>query len=436
MLLIGIDIGTTSICGILYDRDNKKTIQSYSVSNNYIDEKSAAQSPSAIFSKVLDIINSFISFSKDSHIEGLSISSQMHGILYVDKEGNAITPFYTWQNQWGLIAGKEEEISNILDFNVYSGYGIVTHLQNPQVKKNAMYFCNIGDYVLMKLSGNKVPISDISIAASMGIWNTEKSCMVSEYPTENYLFPKVLTIPTVIGEYDGIKLVQAIGDNQASFLGSVTEIDKSILLNYGTSGQLSLYSDDSFSFDGFEKRPLGEGFLYVAFSLSGGDSFKLLANFFAEAMNLGDFDGKTSIYEALDKIDISKISNEGITFSPYFQGKRGSDKIDASITGLTKLNFHPFNVFRALLEGITQELYQYYILLPPSLIMQKNILIGAGNGIKKNRNLRTVINEYYKREIVLSNEIEDSCIGSIIHLSVALDLDKNYREGIVFINNS
>jgi sugar (pentulose or hexulose) kinase len=153
-------------------------------------------------------------------------------------------------------------------------------------------------------------------------------------------------------------------------------------------------------------------------------------------MNLGDFDGKTSIYEALDKIDISKISNEGITFSPYFQGKRGSDKIDASITGLTKLNFHPFNVFRALLEGITQELYQYYILLPPSLIMQKNILIGAGNGIKKNRNLRTVINEYYKREIVLSNEIEDSCIGSIIHLSVALDLDKNYREGIVFINNS
>ncbi len=96
MLLIGIDIGTTSICGILYNWDIKKTIQSYSVSNNYIDEKSAAQSPSAIFSKVLDIINSFISFSKDSHIEGLSISSQMHGILYVDKEGNAITPFYTW----------------------------------------------------------------------------------------------------------------------------------------------------------------------------------------------------------------------------------------------------------------------------------------------------------------------------------------------------
>jgi sedoheptulokinase len=434
MLLIGIDIGTTSICGILYDRDSGKTLQTQSVSNNYIDEQSAAQSPSEILSKVHDIINKFITFSKSSLIEGLSISSQMHGILYVDKEGEAITPFYTWQNQWGSIPDKEEEISSRLNFNVYTGYGIVTHLLNPKVKDNSRYFCNIGDYILMKLSGNKIPISDISIAASMGIWNVEKNCIVSEYPTESYLFPKVVSSPTLIGEYKGIKLVQALGDNQASFLGSVPNLDKSILLNYGTSGQISFYSEDSFSFEGFEKRPLGEGYLYVAFSLSGGDSFKLLANFFTEIMNLGDTDEINSIYEILDKFDISKINSEGITFSPYFLGKRGLDKIDASITGLTKLNFHPLNIFRALLEGITQELYQYYILLPSSLIQSKNILIGAGNGIKKNKNLRTVINEYYRREIQLSDVIEDSCIGAIIHLSCALELDKNYRDGIEFIN--
>jgi sedoheptulokinase len=435
MLLIGIDIGTTTICGVLFDRTNKQTILSHSIENCFIDAKEATQSPEEILNKVQNIINHFISKAKKLNlkIEGLSISSQMHGILYVDKNGNAITPFYTWQNQWGKTPGVEQKISEILNFKVYTGYGIVTHLQNPHFDKKASFFCNIGDYILMKLANNKVPISDISIAASMGIWNTEKKTLIKEFNSEKYLFPKVISKPIVIGKYQGIKLVQAIGDNQASFLGSSVDLNRSILLNYGTSGQLSFYSEHSLSLKGFEKRPLGNGYLYVAFSLSGGDSVKILANFFSEILDLCEAKSEISIYKALDQIDISKVNNKGIIFNPYFLGKRGDNQLTANINGIQKSNFHPNIIVRALLEGIVKEIYEYYALLPDEIRQNKDLLIGAGNGIKKNENLRKVIKDFYKKELVISNFEEDSCIGAIIHLAVGLKLDKNYAEAINFI---
>ncbi|MCY1152782.1 MAG: FGGY family carbohydrate kinase [Sphaerochaetaceae bacterium] len=438
MLLVGIDIGTTTICGVLFDRTNKRTILSNTIANHFINEKDATQSPEEILDKVLQIINIFISKAKNlkSEIRGLSISSQMHGILYVDEKGKAITPFYTWQNPWGSKPEVEQKISKILKFKVYTGYGIVTHLQNPHFDKNSKYFCNIGDYILMRLANNTIPITDISMAASMGIWNTENQSLIKEFSSEKYLFPKVISKPTVIGEFQGIKLVQAIGDNQASFLGSSKDLYRSLVLNYGTSGQLSFYSEHSLTLKGFEKRPLGNGYLYVAFSLSGGDSVKILANFFSEILNLCEAKSEISIYNALDKIDIAKVNNEGIIFKPYFLGKRGYVELNANITGIKKSNFHPKIILRALLEGVVKEIHEYYTLLPNEIKKTKDLLIGTGNGIKKNNNLKKIIEEIYKKNLKLSTVEEDSCIGAIIHLSVGLNLDNNYMEGIKFMKET
>ena len=61
-------------------------------------------------------------------------SQQMHGIVYVDKEGNCVSPLYTWQDARGSIYDGEQiplteespgKMSNPCCFRIWACY---THL--------------------------------------------------------------------------------------------------------------------------------------------------------------------------------------------------------------------------------------------------------------------------------------------------------------------
>ena len=51
--------------------------------------------------------------------------------------------------------------------------------------------------------------------------------------------PTVTDDYTIVGFADTVPVSVAIGDNQASFLGSVRDIDNSVLVNIGTGSQIS-----------------------------------------------------------------------------------------------------------------------------------------------------------------------------------------------------
>jgi len=179
MNLIGLDIGTTSICGVLYSIDENKAIKTETRENLFIEGEKGEyiQDPDSIYEKVKSILDDLIDFSQEK-VLAFSLSSQMHGILYIDDFNKALTPFFTWQNQRGLERINEESLeeylSNMLGYKVYTGYGIVTHyslFKEKIIPKKAKSFCNIGDYVCMKLAGNTSATTDITIANSMGIFD-------------------------------------------------------------------------------------------------------------------------------------------------------------------------------------------------------------------------------------------------------------------------
>src|SRR5581483_2061435 len=69
----------------------------------------------------------------------------------------------------------------------------------------------------------------------------------------------------------GLPVFAGIGDNQASFLGSVADRDDTVLVNVGTGAQVSAWCD-RFQHDPLlETRPFPkQGFLLVCAGLSGG----------------------------------------------------------------------------------------------------------------------------------------------------------------------
>ena len=64
---------------------------------------------------------------------------------------------------------------------------------------------------------------------------------------------------SIAGYFEKIPVYAAIGDNQASFLGSVRDKDHSIHITVGTSSQISIYTDRYMEIDSLDTRPLPGG---------------------------------------------------------------------------------------------------------------------------------------------------------------------------------
>ena len=135
-------------------------------SRDYVHEK--IQDPEKILKVVRTILGRFQKKHKavsGSSLAGIGLTGQMHGIIYVDRQGEAVSPLYTWQDsRAGKIFknGKTycDEMLKRTGYTIFSGYGLATHFYNIQkqlVPKGAVKLCTIHDLVAMKLAENNVP---------------------------------------------------------------------------------------------------------------------------------------------------------------------------------------------------------------------------------------------------------------------------------------
>lgn len=101
---IGIDIGTSSICGVVYDEATGQ-VRSVTKANDAavgggqaiaddIPAWAFRQNPNRIFQVVRQLLDEMI----ETDVASIGFSGQMHGMLYLDAAGNPVSPLYTWQD--------------------------------------------------------------------------------------------------------------------------------------------------------------------------------------------------------------------------------------------------------------------------------------------------------------------------------------------------
>ena len=97
MYSIGIDIGTTSLCGLVLDTESRRVLKSITVSNGSeisgVYPWQRCQDPHVIIGKCCAILEQLL--EEYPHVETIGVTGQMHGILYCDREGKAISSLYT-----------------------------------------------------------------------------------------------------------------------------------------------------------------------------------------------------------------------------------------------------------------------------------------------------------------------------------------------------
>ena len=406
MKAIGLDIGTTSICGILADIHSGAVEKSITLPNDSglsspnVWEK--IQSPQ----RILETVHIILSKLMCDGVVSIGVTGQMHGILYVDAEGNAVSPLYTWQDGRGDLAFQNTTYARFL--NSATGYGLVTDFYNEKnglISETAEKFCTIHDFVVMKLCGNKAPVVHVSDAASFGLYDLKNNA----FTIVNDRIPEVVHGVQTVGYYKNIPVTVAIGDNQASFIGSVKD-QNTVLVNVGTGSQISVLSDEIYSVRGLETRPLyDDKYILVGSALCGGRSFAALECFFREVVFLATKEKCASLYgPMLDAID--NLKETGLIFDNRFCGTREKPDLRGSIQNISLENFTPENFIFGSLYAISDELFQMY----QKTGKMCGALVGSGNGIRKNKKLRQMFEAAFSCKMNIPNQQEEASFGAML----------------------
>lgn len=103
MKAIGLDIGTTTVCGVLVDAKTGELLDAKTLTNDSVIESvhtyERTQDADKILVKCKNILEEYLSEQED--IVSIGVTGQMHGIVYVDENGVAVSPLYTWQDGRG-----------------------------------------------------------------------------------------------------------------------------------------------------------------------------------------------------------------------------------------------------------------------------------------------------------------------------------------------
>lgn len=422
MKVIGIDIGTTSICGISMDSVSGNVCKVINKSNDsWLEGENfeKIQDPEVIINKVDEIVSEL--FTDD--VEAIGVTGQMHGILYYNAEGKAVSPLYTWQDGRGNLYLDDKTYAQHLDS--HTGYGNTTHFYNKKngiVPENAVGFCTIHDYVVMHFTGRKTALVHTSDGASFGNFDIEQNTFV----WKDDMQPEITDKAVVAGYYKDIPVCVAIGDNQASFAGGGCN-SETVLCNVGTGSQISFVADKAV--DGMETRPLNEGEnIVVGSSLCGGRAYAILGNFFLQTADMLGVK-KEHIYNEMAK-EICGKEDTDMVFTTLFCGTRENPDQKASIIGITADNFTPSNLIYSCLVGICNELYDMYVKAGGNCTR----LVGTGNGIRKNTALKKIFEEKFNMKMFIPEAAEEAAVGAALFALVACGKYKDLQEATRIIN--
>lgn len=428
MNVIGLDIGTTTICGIAVDADSGKLLRSITLDNDsFINGRpfEKIQSPEIIIEKVTALAKELT--DEFAPVCAIGITGQMHGIVYIDENGKAVSPLYTWQDGSGNEPYENSTYAKVLSettgYNTASGFGGTTyyyHSKNALVPEAAVKICTIHDYAAMVLTGRKQPLSHTSDAASFGMFDLKNSCFdkaaIEKAGLDFSLFPEVTGDFISVGEYNGIPVCTAIGDNQASFIGSVSDMDGCALVNMGTGGQISMLTDLEKAPEGMEIRPLCSGHnILVGCTLCGGRAFATLADFFAEVYKMVTGEKPQNIYKAMDAALAESEKENELTVSTKFSGTRLNPDERGNIQNISTDNFTPVQLMNGFLGGMVDEIMQ---MITPTGFSVKT-LVGSGNGLRKNLPLQKRFSAALGAEMMIPFNREEAAFGAALTALVA-----------------
>jgi sugar (pentulose or hexulose) kinase len=462
-VVVGIDLGTTTITALALSTESGDILATVTVPNGAEitspddkargrsdwDARAIADAACACLRQVSDRIG-----AGWARLAGLGLTGQQHGTVVLD-DLRPLTPFINWQDRRGAesypgsgLTCVEEALRRAGDAaprrtgcRLAAGFMGVTLFWMRANGALPPYgqACSLTDYFAALLAGIR-PVTDPTCAASSGLFDVKAGAwdadLIAALDLSPVLFPEVhpsgaplgtitAAMADAAGLPEGLPVFVGIGDNQASFLGSVADRDDSVLVNVGTGGQVSVYLDD-FRYDPrLETRPYpGGGYLLADAGLCGGASYALLERFYRQVgEQLCGAPAGEPLYAAMNRLAASVPRGaDGLVCEPYFTGTRHDPALRASWVGVSAQNFTPAHLTRALLEGMARTFRAGYDAIARLGGGGKTQLVGAGNGLRENGVLARGVSDEFGLPLRLPRHREEAAYGAALLAAVGAGL--------------
>jgi sugar (pentulose or hexulose) kinase len=459
-MILGIDLGTTTITALALDTTTGNILCRCTLPNRAEttarDEKSHGLSEwdvRRIADDSLACLRSLVDQLGDRRPElaGLGITGQQHGVVLVDSSLAPLTPFINWQDRRGEhlmpqtsqtyarhaaeLAGPDAPLRT--GCRLASGYMATTvyWMRETGVLPQRGTACFLMDYFGAILTGLP-PVTDATCAASSGIFNVITGDWDPDLMTAMglpaFLLPRVrpsgerlggLTpeMAAATGLPAGLPVFVGIGDNQASFLGSVADRHDAVLVNVGTGAQVATFVQSFRYHPLLETRPFpGGGYLLVSAGLSGGAAYGVLERFFRDVgAQLFNIQSASALYPQMNQLAATVPSGaEGLQCEPFFAGTRHRPELRGRLSNIDMANLTPAHLTRALLEGMARSLRAGYELIAGQANCSCRRLIGAGNGLRENPVLARIAADMFGMPLSVPLHREEAAFGAALMAAV------------------
>jgi xylulokinase len=380
---LGIDLGTSSLKVVVVNQRGEilnSATKSYDVhtpKDGWI-EQDTNQWLTALRESLADVDKNNSQILKE--ISAISVTGQMHGIVPVDKNGNALQHAIIWSDrrneaelaalnseftneEWVAVTGNRPNISFTL------GKIMWVKKHEPNLYEQTNKFLLPKDFLRSKLTDTfETDYSDASATLLMDLHTLQWSKkIIKTFQIDETKLPEIRSSTALtrsitrkaqraFGLNEGTAVICGCGDAQAQALGNGIINSKDWLCTIGTSGQLFVSTDEP----AFEKDGTLHAFAHAApkkwvlmgATLSAGMSFKWLAE--------SIFSNDLEIKDLLDLASTASPGAKKLLFLPYLFGERSpymDEKAKGTFIGFT--NEHTkAEMARAVVEGVLFSLYQ------------------------------------------------------------------------------
>ncbi len=448
MYVIGLDIGTTSVKAVVFDRHGKVIAETEQLNKSFYPAPGfVEQDPEVLVSASVFVLKAVIEQAAISadQIFSVGFSCAMHSLICVDENGHALSRAMIWAD--GRSSDQAERLLKEQGLSFYEKTGTPIHPMSPLTKmvwmnetdyapfKKAASFMSIKEYLLFQWFNQRVV--DYSMASATGLFNGKTLTWDEEILTFVNVKKSQLSTPVpptyvmtglhhIIADYIGISpdlpFVIGAADGQLANLGSGAILPGEVAITAGTSGAVRQWAKH---FRASEKH---ETFCYMFTentSIIGGPTNNggIALEWLKKTLNYsGTYD------EFTEEAARIKPGADDLLFLPYINGERAplwNQKARGTFFGLSITHEHAHFV-RAVLEGITFNLYQIAEALEQLAGPSEKIYVNGG--LARSPIWTQMLADIFGKKVYMSESHHSAAWGAAWTALVALGEANSFQE--------
>lgn len=460
--VIGLDIGTMSAKAVVFGRNGRVRGQ-HAVDYPLIKEHPswAEQEPEQILQAALLAVSQAISQAgaAPQDIAAVGLSSAMHSLIVMDREGGRLTRSITWADNRSSEQAERLRASE-LGREIYRRTGTPIHAMSPLPKllwlrehrpdlfRAADKFISIKEYIVYRLFGQYVV--DTSIASATGLLSLEqldydaealrlagidRGQLAQPVPATYMLSGMDAQLASHMGVAPGTPFVLGASDGALANVGVGATRAGEVAVTIGTSGAIRTVTDRPLT-DPQQRTfcySLTESWFVVGGATNnGGIVMRWLRDQFGTlgiASPGSDESDGDRIYELMmDGADKVPPGAQGLLFLPYLTGDR-APIWNASARGVffgAGLQHRSEHFIRAAMEGVLFNLLSVALALESLTGPPKDIR--ASGGFARSALWRQMLADILGREVLVPASHEASALGAAVIALIALGELKDIHE--------